>query len=246
MGVKKEGQVGIDCQQIVYAYSTEPILQDITVTIPKNSFTIIVGPNGAGKTTFLRLLGGLLTPQKGCIYMGGETVESCQKAGHIHLVPQLYNRNAAQFPATVEEVVGLAFRMGAPKEGKSTKEQIHKALHLVGMAGLAKRRIGDLSGGQQQRVMLAQALLCKPTYLLLDEPTSGVDMEGSAHIFNLLKKIQEENQMTIIMVTHDIDDASKVADYTLCIDRHVCYFGDCKGFLTSHTGKKLAWHMGVL
>ena len=111
------------------------------------------------------------------------------------------------------------------------------------MAEFTHRRIGDLSGGQQQRVMIAQALARGPKYLLLDEPTSGIDFQVSAHIFQLLRNLCNQG-MTIIMVTNDIVDACQAADQVICIDRHICYNGDSQGFLKSHKNTPLAWHIG--
>ena len=106
-----------------------------------------------------------------------------------------------------------------------------------------KRRIGELSGGQQQRVMLAQALARKPNYILLDEPTSGIDFDTSKKIYDVLRSLKSEN-ITVIMVTHDVTEAMQVADTILCVDGHACYYGPCKGFMESHQGSRLAWHLG--
>ena len=94
----------------------ETVLHDISLTIPERSFTIIVGPNGAGKTTFLHLVAGLLEPTKGTITIDGLSVRDAQRQGLLHLVPQIYNRNAAQFPATCSEIVGLGLLKRYPWE----------------------------------------------------------------------------------------------------------------------------------
>lgn len=111
------------------------------------------------------------------------------------------------------------------------------------MEALAKRRIGHLSGGQQQRVMIGQALGRKPKYLFLDEPTSGIDFQASEKIFQVLRGLRG-GDMTIIMVTHDIVEAAKAADTVACINHHVCYYGGCQGFLDTHMGTALSWHIG--
>ena len=157
-------------------------------------------------------------------------------------MPQIYNKNAAQFPATCGEIVELGLRIQGMGHSER-KAKAHQALAQVGMAEFTHRRIGDLSGGQQQRVMIAQALARGPKYLLLDEPTSGIDFQVSAHIFQLLRNLCNQG-MTIIMVTHDIVDACQAADQVICIDRHICYNGDSQGFLKSHKNTPLAWHIG--
>lgn len=229
-------------EKVQFNYEQDSILRDISVTIPEGDFTIVVGPNGAGKTTFLRLVAGLLQPASGNVTIDGYAVSEAQRLGLLHLVPQIYNKNAAQFPATCGEIVELGLRIQGIKR-KERQALAHKALAQVGMAEFTHRRIGDLSGGQQQRVMIAQALARGPKYLLLDEPTSGIDYQVSEHIMTLLRQLCDEG-MTILMVTHDIVDACEVANQVICINRHVCYEGNSQGFLDSHMGTSLAWHIG--
>ncbi|MBD8975987.1 metal ABC transporter ATP-binding protein [Veillonella magna] len=233
----------IRLEKVYFSYEQEDIVQDLSLVIPAGTFTIVVGPNGAGKTTLLRLVAGLLSPEEGKVTIDGLSVGEAQRQGLIHLVPQIYNKNASQFPATVYEIVGLGLLVQANVSRHERQQRIEDALHKVGMWELRDRRIGELSGGQQQRVMIAQALARHSKYLLLDEPTSGVDMKASAHIFELLRSLCRQG-LTIIMVTHDITEAAKVADEVICVDRHVCYQGDCQGFLESHMGTALSWHIG--
>ena len=234
------GQIIVD--KVAFNYEDETIISDVSLTIPEGDFTLVVGPNGAGKTTFLRLVAGLLKPANGQITIDGYSVAEAQQKGLLHLVPQIYNKNAAQFPATCGEIVELGLRIQGMGHSER-KAKAHQALAQVGMAEFTHRRIGDLSGGQQQRVMIAQALARGPKYLLLDEPTSGIDFQVSAHIFQLLRNLCNQG-MTIIMVTHDIVDACQAADQVICLDRHICYNGDSQGFLKSHKNTPLAWHIG--
>ena len=234
------GQIIVD--KVAFNYEDETIISDVSLTIPEGDSTLVVGPNGAGKTTFLRLVAGLLKPANGQITIDGYSVAEAQQKGLLHLVPQIYNKNAAQFPATCGEIVELGLRIQGMGHSER-KAKAHQALAQVGMAEFTHRRIGDLSGGQQQRVMIAQALARGPKYLLLDEPTSGIDFQVSAHIFQLLRNLCNQG-MTIIMVTHDIVDACQAADQVICIDRHICYNGDSQGFLKSHKNTPLAWHIG--
>ena len=234
------GQIIVD--KVAFNYEDETIISDVSLTIPEGDFTLVVGPNGAGKTTFLRLVAGLLKPANGQITIDGYSVAEAQQKGLLHLVPQIYNKNAAQFPATCGEIVELGLRIQGMGHSER-KAKAHQALAQVGMAEFTHRRIGDLSGGQQQRVMIAQALARGPKYLLLDEPTSGIDFQVSAHIFQLLRNLCNQG-MTIIMVTHDIVDACQAADQVICIVRDICSNGDIHGFLKSHKNTPLAWHIG--
>lgn len=232
----------IEVKEVQFFYEQEEVLCNISLQIEEGDFTIVVGPNGAGKTTFLRLLSGLLSPTHGQILIDGKTVNEAQQAGLLHLVPQIYNKNAAQFPATCLEIVELGLRLhkGSREE---RRQSALDALEQVGMSEFKARRIGDLSGGQQQRIMIAQALARKPKYLLLDEPTSGIDFEASRRIMELLRTLSDKG-MTIVMVTHDVEEGCKLCDQTICINRHVCYHGNGAGFLDSHKGPLLFWHIG--
>ena len=97
----------IRLEKVYFSYEQEDIVQDLSLVIPAGTFTIVVGPNGAGKTTLLRLVAGLLSPEEGKVTIDGLSVDEAQRQGLIHLVPQIYNKNASQFPATVYEIVGL-------------------------------------------------------------------------------------------------------------------------------------------
>ncbi len=233
--------MGMMFQGVQFSYHREVVLVDFSLTLEPGHFAVVVGPNGAGKTTFMRLAAGLLSPDKGSVTIDGENCVTAQKKGRIHLVPQIYNKNAAQFPVTVEELVGLLLRTGPFLSKKERKARIEEALHLVDMTEYATRRIGDLSGGEQQRVMIAQALARNVEILLLDEPTSGIDFRGGEAILDLLRRLRAEKNILIIMVTHDIVKAMEYADQVICINRDICYFGDCKGYVDTHLRTALGW-----
>lgn len=235
---RRQKQDGITYNHVSFDYGDTKILQDIDFHIPRGTLSIIVGPNGAGKTTLLRLAAGLLEPTEGTILIDDISPLKAQKSGLLHIVPQLYNKNAAQFPATVEEVVGLALR-----DAKDRRERIEEALQLVGMIEFRHRLIGELSGGQQQRVMIGQALARKAQYIFLDEPTSGIDFRASEHIYEVLRDVKEQG-ITVVIVTHDIQEASRVADLACCVNHHLCYVGPCEGFMETHMGTALSWHIG--
>ena len=236
MGIKFEG--------VDFFYEEDCILADVNLQLEKGQFVVVVGPNGAGKTTFLRLAAGLLAPTKGVVEVEGETPRAAQEHGRLHLVPQIYNKNTSQFPATVEEVVGLLLRLEKGVSAKERDARITEALGLVGMSEYRQRRIGELSGGQQQRIMIAQALVRKSTVLLLDEPTSGIDFRAGEHILTLLQRLSKEKNLLIVMVTHDIVKGLEYADEVVCFNQDVCYAGDVDGFKKTHMESALAWHIG--
>lgn len=229
---------------VSFTYHREPIVNNLSLSLEPGHFDVVVGPNGAGKTTFLRLLAGLLEPDEGSVSLQGETCKQAQKDGSIHLVPQIYNKNTAQFPATVGEIVELLLHLDSSISTKERHERRDEALAMVGMSHVVDRRMDALSGGQQQRVMIAQALARKSSILLLDEPTSGIDFRAGEYILELLQKLAHEKKILIVMVTHDIVKAMNYADRVICINRDVCYYGDCDGFVESHLNSALAWHIG--
>lgn len=236
--------MSVEVQQVSFTYHRHPVVSNLTLSLEAGHFDVVVGPNGAGKTTLLRLLSGLLEPDEGSIFLSGKTCGQAQKEGIVHLVPQIYNKNTAQFPATVGEVVELLLHLDTTISAQERHERRDMALSQVGMQEVVNRRMDSLSGGQQQRVMIAQALARKSSILLLDEPTSGIDFRAGEHILELLKTLAHEKQILIVMVTHDIMKAMKYADRVICINRDVCYYGDCEGFVETHLSTALAWHVG--
>lgn len=235
----------ITVEDISFAYEDDFVLDHISLSVKSGEFVVIVGPNGAGKTTFLRLLAGLCPPTVGHIYIDGNSVKKAQKMGYIYLVPQRYNENAADFPATAAEIVGLGL-VGSLKKMTSAerKNRVNEMLKLVDMSEYANRRIGEMSGGQQQRIMIAQALTGNPRLLLLDEPTSGIDVKASGRILDLLAQLNQALGITIVMISHDIDKSTKYASRVICINQHLCYDGKPAGFVKTHINSPQLWHHG--
>lgn len=196
----------ITFDQVSFSYETQNVLEQITLSIKKGDFVAVMGANGAGKSTLLKLLLGLLEPNKGKIKLFGEPLKTFKKWQKVGYLSQQGIGKNGYFPATCEEIVGanLFSQIGFlrfPKRGH--KEQINKALELVGMKGYEKRLIYELSGGQQQRIMLAHVLISKPELIILDEPTTGVDGEAVKALYELLLSLNKKQGITIVMVTHD-------------------------------------------
>lgn len=191
-------------KDLYYHYHKEVILEKINLEVQEGDFLAIIGPNGGGKSTLLKLITALLSPTKGSITL---------QTKPMGYVPQNTNINI-NFPIKVIEVVML----GHSKRkifgyAQSDMERAMEALKKVNMHAYAQSKIGNLSGGQRQRVMIARALFNTPRLLILDEPTSSIDVKGQKDIYNLLKELNQE--ITIIVVSHDIsiilEYASKVA-----------------------------------
>ena len=181
------------------------ILKGIDAAIKEKEFVGIIGPNGSGKSTFLKHLLGELKAQEGSITVNGKDISATFGKGDLGYVPQNSISRNQNFPATVEEIMMTGVYSSSWKARFRAKKEIPRlkaALAEMEMEEFWKRRIGDLSGGQQQRVMLARALAGKPKILILDEPTTGMDMVSVKTLAEVLRKRNEEQGLTILMVTH--------------------------------------------
>ncbi len=213
-----EKTAAIKIRDLSYSYDQHPILTDVQFTIMPFDSICVVGPNGGGKTTLLKLIIGLLVPDKGTVSIFGKKPEEAYKL--FGYVPQhaYYDR---QFPISIKEVVCMG-RLGNSLTGRYTKADLEKtqaALEEVGLADHADRPFSSLSGGQRQRVLIARALASGGEILLLDEPTANIDKESQGNFFEILQELNK--RMTILMVTHDIAFASTFFKRIACVNREV-------------------------
>ncbi|MCX7884994.1 MAG: metal ABC transporter ATP-binding protein [Caloramator sp.] len=199
----------VEVNNLSFGYADNLILKNINFSVEKGDFLGIIGSNGSGKSTLIKLMLKILTPLSGEIKLLGENINSFNNWSSIGYVSQKSNSFNTSFPATVEEVVGanIYSKIGLFRiSNKSHHDMILKAIKLVGLEDCSKKLIGNLSGGQQQRVFIARALVNNPKILFLDEPTVGIDSKSQSALYCLLSKLQKELGITIIMVTHDIQD----------------------------------------
>lgn len=226
----------VKLSDVTFLYGSDAVLNKFSLTVEAGSFVAVVGPNGAGKSTLLKIIAGLLRPTHGVVTVAGRDITVSCQSGEVGYVPQIFARNAASFPATVEEVVALGLVSGRAKRvGKEAAHHIvTHMLELVGIENLRRKLIGELSGGQQQRVMVARALAGNPGLLLLDEPTSGVDQETSAKLFALLGELNQNLGITIIAVSHDIEKITRTATHVACINRGLCCYEGAEEFRRVH------------
>ena len=212
----------VEIDRLSYAYSGNLVLDNISFTIDEGDILGIIGPNGAGKTTLFSCMLGLLDDYTGTIKILGENIEKKNNKvfKSIGYIPQ---KKAIEqnFPATVEEIVSL----GITTIGKTSKEKIALALETVGLLAQKDRRVGELSGGQQQRVLIAKAMVNNPKLLILDEPVTGIDLEMQNRFYSLLKKLNQENKITIIWASHDLDAVNRFATSVACINRSMFFHG---------------------
>jgi zinc transport system ATP-binding protein len=234
----------IKLDNVTYRYNTDLVLEDISFKADQGDLLGIIGPNGAGKTTLFCLILGLLDGYQGKIMLFNQDIRNNRKAlKRIGYIPQKKNIHQG-FPATVEEIVSL----GALHR-KTNNDAITLALKIVGLLEQKDRRIGELSGGQQQRVLIAKALVNEPQLLILDEPTTGIDLETQDKFYSLLRKLNSEKKITIILASHDLDAINKLANKIACINRKMTFHGDAREFfgneqlLRSYSESSMQAHM---
>lgn len=201
----------LQIDHIHFTYNSSPVIRDISFTLDKGDLLGLIGPNGSGKTTLLRLIDGILHPAQGTIRILGTPVGKIKRidlAKMVAVVPQV---SPMIFPFTVQEVVlmGRTPHLGKWRfEGKRDYEIIEQAMAKTDTLALAGRNMNRLSGGETHRVLIARALAQEPQILLLDEPTAFLDIRHQVDFLNLIQALNEEQGLTVIAVTHDINLAS--------------------------------------
>lgn len=211
----------IEVHGLWFSFDGNPVLEDVNLAIHARDFLAVIGPNGGGKTTLLKLMLGLLEPDRGTVRVFGHSPGKA--AASIGYVPQEIGINKS-FPISVRDVV-LMGRMrsggGWRRMTKPDKIAARQALERVEMWEYRKRRIGELSGGQRQRVFMARALVGEPKILLLDEPTASVDQKGQTDFYALLKELNEK--VTVVVVSHDLMVLSSYIKSVACVSQQVFF-----------------------
>ncbi len=207
----------LSVKNLTVEFNGQEVLSNVSFEIKRGEIFVIIGPNGAGKTVLFRALLGLI-PYQGEI--------KWQENIRIGYVPQRFNVNR-DFPLTVEEFLQLS-----PPKNKI--EELYRVLKFVGFKGdehhlehhVLNRQIGLLSSGELQRILIAQSMLDKPEVLLFDEPTSGVDIGSEEEIYERLKKLNKEENFTLLLISHDLSVVHKFATKVLCLNRKAVCFGE--------------------
>lgn len=210
----------LELQDVTTGYEKQLVLENFNMTIPRGQITSIVGPNGCGKTTLLHTLSRVLKAKYGAVLMNGKdifTMNTKDVAKRLSLLPQASN---APDGLTVHELISYGRHPHkSPFEGlnQQDRDNIDWAVDVTGIKTFTDRPVSGLSGGQKQRVWLAMALAQNTEIILLDEPTTYLDMKFQMEILNLLKELNETADRTIVMVLHDINHASKFSDHMIAM-----------------------------
>lgn len=214
--------IKIDNLSFAYNKNTSPLLKDVNLDIPKGVYLSIVGENGSCKTTLIKLILGLLTPISGSITVNTD---------NIAYVPQRLDGFNSQFPISIYEIL----KIHAKSLKLDPKSSSMDVLEKVNMVKFKENLIGNLSGGQQQRVFIARALIGNPDLIILDEPSTGVDVKNQQEIYSLLSKINKEQGTTIISIEHNMDIALKYSTHILTINNGKLTLQSNKDFRENYT-----------
>lgn len=203
----------VDVRHVTFGYGGAAVLKDVDLGVEPGQFTGIVGPSGSGKTSLLKVLLGTVTPQHGHVTRAPGTA--------VSYVPQLETVNW-NFPVTVAECVLMsrASRRLSPWATRQEKADVAGTLERLGIAELARRHIRELSGGQQQRMFIARALVRRPELLLMDEPTSGVDVGTRHEMLHLLDDLNHEG-LAIVLTTHDLNGMASHLPHLVALQQTV-------------------------
>lgn len=225
----------LTCQNLTLAYEGRPVVKNLTFEVRSGDYLCIVGENGSGKSTLIAGLLGLKKPVSGRI-----SLDDGLKQTEIGYLPQQTNVQK-DFPASTFEVV-LSGRLSSvglmPFYGKRDKKTALDHMERLGISNLKNKCYKELSGGQQQRVLLARTLCAAKKLLILDEPVTGLDPVVSAELYRLIRSINQEMNMTVVMVTHDIRSSVESATMILHMDQGPLFFGKTEDYIASEVGRR--------
>ena len=224
----------IICKNVSLGYENHIVSKGIDFTVAQGDYLCIVGENGAGKSTLMKAILGLHPPLSGKIEFSDGL-----KQNEIGYLPQ-QNNFQRDFPASVQEVVisGCLNRCGLrPFYSHAERRLAHRSMEKLGVERLRERCYRELSGGQQQRVLLARALCATRKLLLLDEPVSGLDPSATAEMYAIIRRLNREEGITVLMISHDIFAATREADHILHLAHRPLFFGSTEDYRKSDVGR---------
>jgi len=243
----------IEVKNLTVHYRQTQALEDVSFAIERGDFIGLAGPNGAGKTTLVKAILGLIPISSGEIKILGSSIEKFNNWGKIGYLPQKSSSINDLFPAIASEIVtlGLLSQKKLPRRiTKNDKIKVNQILEELGISDLQNKMISELSGGQQQKILLARALVSNPAILIFDEPSTALDPNARESFFKLVQKLNKEDGIAIILITHDTGYIGSYANKLLYLDHELKYFGNIEGYCGKDEGshsferssKHIIWH----
>ena len=224
-------RVCLTLNNVWFAYGTNPVLEDVSLSIRQEEIVGIAGPNGSGKSTLMKIMVGLLQPDKGnvsfaCHIDECEGMTPCRPC--IGYVPQNPVIRQEQFPVTAREIIemGTFGQIGLFKRMNSdSRKAVDNAIAEAGLGYVQHELFSDLSGGQQQRTLIARALVGRPHSIALDEPTNGIDAKSKQEFYTLVSHLNKVHRITVLMILHDLPDLAAHVERVIFLQRKVIYDG---------------------
>lgn len=212
----------LEVKDLKVSYSNHTALEKINFKIKEGEYVCLVGENGSGKSTLVKTIVGLHKQDEG-------SVDIKISLDEVSYLAQT-NLKDLNFPATAKEIIlsGTQKHLKFPFYTKKDKELYKKVIKELKIEDIQNKRIGDLSGGQKQRVLIARALIRQPKLLILDEPSTGLDYNITKELYGILSELNKNQNMTIIMATHDLDEINQEKVRIICLAKTVKYDGDIK------------------
>lgn len=203
----------LDIKNLVFGYNDRNVLDDVSFSVDAPAFVSVLGPNGVGKSTLIHCINRILEPRSGTVEVDGRDVSDIPKKELAKFMAYVPCTSATAFPMSVADTVMLGrYPHSGNRRTDDDLRAVHSALKMMGIEDLAMRSFNELSAGQHQKVMLARGLVQEPRILLLDEPTSNLDVRHQLDVTKMLKRLSVEKGILIIMISHDINIAAKYAD----------------------------------
>lgn len=232
-----------EVKNLSFSYTGQTVLKDINFNITEGDFIALLGPNGSGKTTLIKLLLGLLPPQKGKINLFDSALQKFRTWRNIGYLEQK-TTTPRNMPMTAFAVVRLGLlstkkglKLFNEEDNKKTIS-LMKKLHCF---SYKDKLFSELSGGQQQRVLLARTIINEPKFLILDEPSTALDSSSREEFFEIISALNKEKKTTILLVTHDISQVGKYVNKFLVLDKEIIFYGSKEDFCDS---KKVTDYFG--
>ncbi len=218
----------ISLQDVWVKYDHQSVLEEITLSVYPREIVSIVGPNGSGKTTLINTILGFIEPVRGTVRVFDRSPRTIKQEGLIGYLPQNIEVDS-KFPINVFDVVAMTRYARKPFYRRLTENDrkiILRCLEKVEMEKWTRHHFGTLSGGQRQRVLIARALALQPKMLILDEPSTGLDAVAQDRFYHLLQTLRDQENLTILMVSHDIGAVSGIVDQIACLNRRIHFHGN--------------------